>query len=303
MPLLRYAFALALRAVLGVVGLALTVYGLIYVCGSAYILSQISDSQPAGGLPEGASQAASALSQLGGTEAAAASHPPLGFLVQHFGLYGGIAAIGVFLVVVAIRGAAARIRAGLPSDDEGVGKTPLSRALSGAVYGAGFLFGAFSLAVSIGPGTQMAMLVATGVTVDARVLGFEPSTEPRVYLMRYTFQTPDGRTITDTMPTEPTDTPPSPNLMKTVEVTYMRNDPSQHAVTRYYSHSAFVFFIVTRLGIVLVGLWGVLKNFAPMPKAPEAGGPMDQPRRPSDPPARLRPSPAAGRTSFGRRGA
>ncbi len=146
MPLLRFVMALALRGVLGVFGLALTAYGLINVVGSAFMLSAMWKG----------------LAETGDT-------PPMSFLLQHYGLYGGLAAVGIFLVVLAIRGAIARIRAGLPSEDEGVGTTPVSRLVNVLIYGAGFCFGAFSMAVSVGPGTQMAMLVAQGVTVQAKV--------------------------------------------------------------------------------------------------------------------------------------
>lgn len=244
MPLLRYFMALALRAVLGLLGLALIAYGGVHVVDSAFVLIRAWND----------------LAESGST-------PPLSFLLQHYGLYGGLTAVGTFMIVVAIRGAIARIRAGLPSDEEGVGTTPLSRLLNIVIYGAGFCFGAFSIAVSIGPGTQMAMLVAQGVTVQAKVLSYEPTSDPQIWDMRYQFTTKSGEIITDAMLTEPVKERPSMNLFsRGIAVTYVESDPSQHAVTNDYSHSSFVFFMVTRLAIALVGMWGLIKNISPTPR-------------------------------------
>jgi hypothetical protein len=199
--------------------------------------------------------------------------PSAGFLLQHFGLYGGIAALGLFLMFIAIRGAIARIRAGLPSDDEGVGANPMSRALNVVIYGAGFLFGAVTLAINIVPGSQVALLVAQGVTVEAKILGFDKADEEGVWIARYEFQTKSGQIVRDTVRTEPSKTTPSTDWLKTLDVVYLESDPSQHKPLLGYSHSGFVFFLVTRLAIALVGLWGLMKNLAPMPKVEDFDAP------------------------------
>jgi hypothetical protein len=291
MPLLRYVIALVVRAVVGIAGLALFAYGAVYVGGSLFMLTQMW-----GGL-----------SQTGDT-------PPISFLVQHFGLYGGIAAVGIFLMVVAIRGAIARIRAGLPTEDEGVGASPLSRMMNVVIYGAGFLFGAVTVAINIVPGTEMAMFVARGVTVEAKILGFDKTDEPGVWNARYTFTTKDGQTITDSVKTERSQSVPSTQWLKTLDLVYLESDPSQHKPLLGYSHSSFVFFIVTRLLIALVGLWGLLKNVSPTPKVPESDRPdlgaratstsKFAPSAPTPAPLhRSGPSAASRRATFGRRGA
>jgi hypothetical protein len=291
MPLLRYVIALVVRAIVGIAGLALFAYGATFVGGSLFLLTQWW-----GGL-----------SQTGDT-------PPISFLVQHFGLYGGIAAVGIFLMVVAIRGAIARIRAGLPTEDEGVGASPLSRMLNIVIYGLGFLYGAITVAINIIPGTEMAMFVARGVTVEAKILGFDKTDEAGVWNTRYTFTTKSGQTIIDSVKTEPSQSVPSTQWLKALDVVYLESDPSQHKPLLGYSHSSFVFFIVTRLLIALVGLWGLLKNAAPTPKAPAEEGPDLEARvmmasrfAPSAPasavPPRPGPSADSRRATFGRRGA
>ncbi len=89
--------------------------------------------------------------------------------------------------------------------------------------------------------------------------------------MRYQFTTKAGEIINDSMPTEPVKEKPSMNLFPNgIAVTYVAADPSQHAVTQHYSHSSFVLFMVTRLAVALVGLWGLIKNISPTPKPPAA---------------------------------
>lgn len=291
MPFLRYVIALALRAVVGIAGFALAAYGGVHIVGSIWLLAQMWEE----------------LSKAGDT-------PPGSFLLQHYGLYGGLTAVGIFLIVIAVRGIIVRIQAGLPTEDEGVGKTPLSRAINVLLYGAGFLFGAFSLVVSIGPGTQTAMLVAQGVTVRAEVLGYEATNDSQVWNMRYRFTTGTGEIITDVMPTEPVPERPSEHLLSDgVDVTYVANDPSNHAVTHFYSHSSFVFFVITRALIAAVGVWGLIRNLSPSPhpsvraSVPSAATQPTYASRfsPSDPPARMaettRAVPGVRRKTFGRR--
>lgn len=280
MPLLRFILALALYGILGVVGIAVTAYGAMFVIGSAYFLIQGAD----------------AIRQ-------SSDGPSIGFLVQHYGLYGGITGIGITCIVISVILIMRRFAAGLPGDDEGVGKSPASRFMNILLYGAGFAFAAFSLAVSVGPGTDMALRVATGTTVEAKVLGFDTTAVPDVYSMRYSFRASNGQTVAGAFPTERTGIVPTTRLIPSVPVTYRPENPTDHVVSYGYSHSSFVFFVVTRLAIGLVGMWGLIKNIAPVvPKGeqpkptPEAPRPLSRPAAPMD---------VAGqrRATFGRRGA
>jgi hypothetical protein len=271
MPLLRYVIALVLRGVMGMVGI-----GVIAYCGFTIFMSY---------------------QAIGNATAAGEGPPPL-FLVTHFGFYGLLALGGVGLVIAAVRGIARRIRDGLPSDDEGIGKSPLTLLINILIYGAGFCFGAYSIAVSIVPAVQMSLLVADGITTEATITGFTPTDDPKYWIVNYRFRTADGRVIEDST-FEDGYEQPTTRIMSKFRVTYIAADPSKHDVTEYFEPSQMVLSMVVRFGIALVGLWGLVRNIGPLlPKRLPPVEPM------APPPSQPRMVSATGaRAGFGRRGA
>lgn len=290
MAYIRYLTAIAVRLIMGVAGLALAAFGLFEFFGAIAVLiamKSFAAKLQVEGLPDVDMDV---------------PEPPLGFLIQLLGIKAGIAIVGIVLLFFAVRGLIARIRAGLPSDDEAVGKSFFSRVLNALIYGAGFAFGAFSLAVSIGPGLQMATAVATGITVEATVLGFDAGDGPRAYTANFEF-TADGRHFTGTYPVTSSN-PPTTRLLPDIKVTYPAGRPEQFQVTEEYSHSSFLFFLAFRIFLVVGGLWGLMKNLSPDPPADAVAAPRFTPRpTPSAPaPVPLRTTSSGPRQTFGRRG-
>ncbi len=273
MPLLRYVMDLGLRVAMGVVGLGVMLFAAYTIGMSGTIMGRM---------------------------AQAGEVAPLWFLLQHYGFWLAVAAGGLGLLYFGVRGLVRRVQLGLPSEEEGVGKTPLSRLGSIAIYGAALCFGLYSIGVSIVPGVQMAWLVLNGVTTTATITGFVPTDDPKYWIVKYRFTTEDGQTIDDTT-FEDGYEKPSTRIISSFNVTYLADNPAQHDVTEYYSHANFVLFMVLRLAIVLVGAWGVIKNIAPM--LPKGGSGVDQePPAPAEPPRAVRTAAAGGRPNFGRRG-
>ena len=271
---------------MGAAGLALGAYGCFNVVGAAFVFMTV---RP----------------HLEATD----NLPPPDFLFQLFGLNLGLGVLGVVLLIFAIRGIIARIEAGLPGEDEGVGSTPAGRFVSVLLYGAGFCFAAFSLAVSIVPGAQTALLVATGTTVEAQVTGLDPTDDPRQWIIHYSYEA-GGRTIEGTIPGTFRDEFER-ERRKTLEIAYEPANPDRHQVTENYGHADFAWFVLTRVLVLMVGLWGLTRNLAPMPP-PRAEEPARGERAPTrfmveEPAPEPRPravsaEPGARRT-FGRRGA
>lgn len=273
---IQYLMALALRGFMALVGMAVALYYGVQCLGSALMLSQM--------MPE-----------LQATDSA----PPLLWLVQHFGINGGLMLVGVGVAWSAIRAIILRIEQGVPSEDEVVGRSPGGRFLNALIYGAGFLWGAFSLAVTVVPGTQKALLLTYGTTVEARVSSFEPTDDPKVWMMHYSFQTPDGRWISDSRETMPSRVAPSIEIAPQVRVSFDPAAPEQHEVTHNFSIAGYAWFAISHIVITAFGLWGLIKNF---------GGPRLQNRAPARPhPLLEQPLPPLrtvarpSRTSFGRR--
>ncbi len=303
MAFIRFLTAIAVRVIMGLAGLALAAFGIFEFVGAIAVLvamRSFAASTQIEGMPEANFEV---------------PEPPLGFLVQLLGIKAGIALIGIVLLVLAIRGLIARIRAGLPSDDEAVGKSFFTRIVNALIYGAGFAFGAFSLAVSIGPGLEMASAVATGTTIEATVTGFTPGDGPRAYTASFEF-TAEGQHFTGTYPVTSTD-PPTISRLPDIKVTYPPGHPDQFRVTEEYSHNSFLFFLAFRIFLVVGGLWGLSKNLSPPPPAetipsprnlgPTRRDPAPSPRFDPQPtrvaPASTRSVVSARRQSFGRRGA
>lgn len=291
MAYIRFLTAIAVRLIMGVAGLALAAFGLFEFFGAIFALVTMHNF-------------AARVQEFGELGAEMAPpEPPLGFLIQLLGVKAGIAIIGLVLLFFAVRGLIARIRAGLPSDEEAVGKSLFSRVGNSLIYGAGFAFGAFSLAVSIGPGLQMATAVATGTTVEATVLGFDPGDGPRAYTANFEF-TAEGRHFTGTYPVTSSN-PPTTSLLPGIKVTYPPGRPEQFQVTEEYSHSGFLFFLAFRLFLVVGGLWGLIKNLSPTPPPDAVAAPRFEPRPTPSTPARapMRTAGSGPRQTFGRRGA
>lgn len=278
MTLIQYLLALALRAFICVVGLVIAGYFGVQVVGSLFVLGRI-------------------MPRLEETDSA----PPLLWLLQHFGTNGGLMLVGIGTVWFAVRAIIARIERGIPKDDEVVGKSAGGRLFNGLIYGAGFLWGTFSLAVTVLPGTEKSLLIMNGTTVEARVLAFEATPDPKVWLMRYEFRTPDGRWITSSQETMPSKVTPSTELMPTVKISFDPDNAERHEVTEHFSVQTYVWFVVSHLVITAFGLWGLIKNFGG-----RSGG--ERPRLSSETPVvdpvlpPVRPVVRAPRTSFGRRG-
>jgi hypothetical protein len=275
-PLLRYVMDLALRAAIGILGLCALAYAGFNMVLSTPILARMAEAG------EGA--------------------PPW-FLAQHYGFHLLIAAGGIGLIVVSVRGLIGRIRMGLPTEQEGVGKTTASQLGSIVIYGAALCFGLYSIGVSIVPAVQMSWLVLNGVTTEATIIGFAPTDDPKHWIVKYKFTTANGRVITDTTFEDGYETP-STEIMSHFKVTYVAADPAEHDVTEYHSFSGLVLFMVLRLAIVLVGVWGVAKNFGAMLGRRGPPPQQDAPEPPSRPlpSVPLRP-PVSARAAFGRRGA
>lgn len=279
MLLLSYVFALALRGVLIVVGLVLIGYAGFNAVASSTLIGRMIE--------------------------AGASPPPL-FLLQFFGNFGAIGVVGLVLVITGLVGLIRRIMRGLPTDAEVVGTSPGRRLVNIVIFGAGFCFAAYSIAVSIVPGTQMALLVANGVTTQATITGFTPTDDPKYWIVHYRFTTQAGQVITGETFEDGYERP-STNIMKSFKVTYLPSDPKQHDVTESYSHSSFALFMGLRFAILLVGLSGLTKNLAPMLRPPASGNGAAIDPAPQAP-APISPRPVASRSggaraAFGRRGA
>lgn len=289
LPILRFWIAIGLRLALGAAGMVLGAYGWFNVVLSGVTLATVYPYLQATG-----------------------DEPPLGAYFQIFGVNLGLGLLGIFMLIFAVRGVIARIEAGLPSEDEGVGQSLAGRLGSALIYGLGFCFGAFSLAVSIVPGMQMGLLVATGVTVQAGVTGFDPTDKPEEWIAHYRYTTKAGQVHEGTIPSSGGDEF-SRAHMKTLQVTYEPDHPERHQVTQYYGHADFMFFVLTRVLLVAVGLWGLMKNLSPMPPSTprEAAREIVPPTsrfavetRPQDPPPRaVPPTRSDTRRAFGRRGA
>src|SRR5262245_13065722 len=121
---------------MGVAGLALAAFGLFEFFGAILALSTMQSYATAMNDKFG---------DMGTGPVMDVPEPPLGFLIQLLGVKAGIALVGIVLIVFAVRGLIARMRAGLPTDEEAVGKSFASRVGNSLIYGAGFAFGAFSL--------------------------------------------------------------------------------------------------------------------------------------------------------------
>jgi hypothetical protein len=179
----------------------------------------------------------------------------------------GLAVIGFLLLFFGLRGLWRRIRAGMPSEDEGRAETTTGRLVSAAVFGAGALLGLLRLTVTTYAVGDQIVLAWTGVETNAVIVrkwsgdwsppGSErpPSAGRQI---EFSFQTPDGKTIRREIRI-------SGELYRAVEegatipVTYSAKDPTE-AETEFASPLAVLMHAFFWIGLISVGLWGVRRN-------------------------------------------
>ena len=278
--LMRYCVSLALGTMGALAGLGVLVYGLVYFVGALF-----------------------AATTMAGAD------------LPHSGFRGDMAALvvaqhllpiifGIAIIAVAVAFLLARIRAGLPNDDEGVGATTPTRLLSLCIYSAGTLYGAFGLTFGIGPLVDDYRLAAQGRTAIAQVLGAEPAPDigPDIHRVHYQFVTSDGQTVTGTA-NQFVYTAPRTVKDGVAEVTYDPLDPSRSELDFSFSLQFALYFVAAQLVFVSLGIWGFAKS------AQALRGSAAPPAAPTRPvrPAVVSPTPlavprSAAREQFGRRG-
>jgi hypothetical protein len=178
-------------------------------------------------------------------------------LLQYLGFWALMAAIGIGLSAFAWIGSVRRVQLGLPSDDEGVGTSPVRRLLLGSLSAVLFIYAAWTLALGIMLSGPTAINVLTGTKVEANVVGFASLDAEERWLVEYQF-TVNGHTYEGAAKYKgDMRYPPS---IKGVEVTYETSNPAHFEVTSGYSLWEFSLFVMSRGMLSLVGLWGFWRN-------------------------------------------
>lgn len=234
MPQIRYIVAISFYLSVGSVGLLLAGFGAIIVLEYAF-------------------NAASATLWPTG--------PILWFgplqLLQYLGFWVIIATIGIGLSAFAWIGVVRRVQLGLPGDDEGVGASLMRRLLLGSLSAILFVYAAWTMGLGIMLSGPTAINVLTGTKGEANVVGFASLDAEERWLVKYQF-TANGQTYEGEAKYK-SDMRYSPSI-RTVEVTYETANPAHFEVTSGYSIWEFVYFMLSRTMLGLVGIWGLWRN-------------------------------------------
>lgn len=171
------------------------------------------------------------------------------------------ALVGLATVYFAGAGFLRRWRAGPPDDEEGVGKSPITKTIALVIYAAGAVYGAYGLIFGMGPLLEEYQLAISGDRAGARIIGTEPAPDIHwdAHTVRYQFQTQDGQTIVGTRNMF---TYPAEQLLKrgTTEVTYDPTNPALNRIEFSFSLQSAIYFFGGQLVFLLVGIWGFAKN-------------------------------------------
>lgn len=221
----------------------------------------------------------------------------ISFLFQFFGFWSLVIAAGLALVWFGGRGGWRRIRAGLPSADEGVGRSLGARIGLAVVFGIAMLWGAAGFFLGIVANVEFATIGFTGTVTDAKVTAYKSTDDPYRWIVLYEFRDANGAPFTGKT-LAPADDPNGPRVSD-LQVTYLPADPTRNDVFAPYWVAEILFFVVSRGLVALVGAWGLFRNIVPRRDAPsEPTAPVE---RAANPAATTRR--AAVRPSFGRRSA
>ncbi|UJW87254.1 DUF3592 domain-containing protein [Devosia sp. SL43] len=278
--LMRYCVSLALGTMGALAGLGVLAYGLVHFVGALFIATTMAGSD----LPHSGFRGDMA------TLVVAQHLLPIMF--------------GIAIVAVAVAFMLARIRAGLPDDEEGVGTTTPTRLLSLCIYSAGTLYGAYGLTFGIGPLVDDYRLAEQGRTVVAQILSAEPAPDigPDIRRIHYQFLTEDGQIVTGTA-NQFEYTAPRTVKAGAAEVTYDPLDPSRSELDFSFSLQFALYFVAAQLVFLILGIWGFAKSAQALR---DSIPPPAAPTRPVRPPV-ISASPVAAprstaRGQFGRRG-
>jgi hypothetical protein len=277
--LMRYCVSLILGTMGALAGLGVLVYGLVHFVGALFIATTIAGST-----------------------------------LPHSGFRGEMAALvvaqhllpivfGTAIIAVAVAFMLARIRAGLPGDEEGVSSTKPTRLLSMCIYSAGTLYGAYGLTFGITPLVDDYRLAEQGQTVVAQVLGAEPAPDigPDIHRVLYQFVTADGQTVTGTA-NQFEYTAPRTVGAGVAEVTYDPLDPSRSELDFSFSLQFALYFVAAQLVFVILGIWGFAKSAQALRGSPPPAAPTRQVRPAVIPVSPVAVSRSTAKGQFGRRG-
>lgn len=193
---------------------------------------------------------------------------------------------GLALVVFGGFRVFARLRDGLPAEDEGAPKTEAGRIGQMLVFGAGTAFGLWGLVLGALDILSYAALTTTGQQTVAEVSGTRTQNRtrdgmpPGVYF-DYTFQTVLGKTVSGTRIV------PSSSFSRTyadggeIRLYYALSDPENHEFPELRSWSGLLQFMGFRLVLVVFGVWGLRRALAigkmPPPEQADRGAPRYAP--------------------------
>ena len=232
-------------------------------------------------------------------------------MAQFFGLHIALAVGGLSIIAFAAVGIVRAIRKGIVAPASGGMREPLTtrRILSAAGFGLGLLFGIVTLAQGLPTMTEVTVFALQGEQIKATISKFEKGPDPNEgRIAHYYFRLKDGRTFTGARPVGLNEWSRL-DRAKRVDIVYLPEDPAQNDIFYPNGVQRVGYFVLTRLGLLLVGLWGVWKNLRPTyvggTPAPEVIEPQPRPA-PSDPAPTARPMPIrrdGPRAAFGRRGA
>lgn len=228
-----------------------------------------------------------------------------------FGLHlaqtlGGLAILG-FATVGILRAIRQAREAGEPGVPIGPAEPlTLKRIASAGAFGLGALFGIVTLAPAIVPMAEVASFSLFGTPIEASIDRFTEGPDNDSKIVHYYFRV-SGQNYTGARPVN-LNTWSRTLRTKRIDVVFMANDPRQNDLADPNGLQRVGFFLITRIGLTLVGIWGVWKNLRP---TYTSFGPAE-PAAPIEPrsyaPAAPAPRPAppragAPRASFGKRGA
>lgn len=203
----------------------------------------------------------------------------------------GFAAIGIIRALRRARTASEAIPANGPAEPPTV-----KRMLSATAFGLGALFGIVTLVPAIVPMAEVANFALNGTPIEASIERFTDGPDTDSKIVHYYFRV-SGKQFTGERPVN-LNTWSRTNRTKRIDVVYMTADPAQNDLADPNGLQRVGFFAITRIGLLLIGIWGVWKNLRPtfsgsVPIEPPALTYADAPS----------PRPAGPRATFGRRSA